>query len=244
MGKKIISFICSVLILISTFLPTVMLGVIAEELPAGSFPYFSEKDSSATVRTVKDAEITAYKDFVAKSTLDDLTESNYLNTWRLYNRNNSEYVTNSKVLATASLEKYSDSSDNVYAQSGNAIKISYTNLYNSKISPAKGTENQYFHFIRQNVPFSIPNDYLNSASISFWVKTDYQAYIILRLTCNGYETKDFIVSERILVPAGESVVITDILQLIMAEVLRLILQISISRRQSLLQEQGIFISII
>ncbi len=206
MGKRLISFLCALMILISAGMPMLILGVAADELSTGSYPYLKDNDSSVILRNTAEGEIEAYSDFVAKSTLDSLTDENYMNTWRIYNRAASEYIFNSKVLAGSALEKYSVSSDNVYGNSGNSIKISYTKSCNSKITPSKGAENQYFHFIRQNVSFSIPNDYIDSASISFWVKTEYKAYIVLRLTCNGQTEKDFIISERITVPEGESII--------------------------------------
>ena len=206
MSKRLMSLICSVIILISAVIPTVIFSVTAEGLAAGSYPYPNGKDNSVIIRNVKDGEIKAYSDFIAKSTLDDLTDSNYLNTWRLYNKSASVYKVGSNTLATATLEKYSANLDNVYSNSGNSIKISYTKTCNSKITPANGSADQYFHYIRQNNYFSVPSDYLETASVSFWVKTKHQTYVILRLTCNGYDTKDFIVSERILVPAGESIV--------------------------------------
>ncbi len=205
MSKKFLSILLTIAVLTSVFIPLTIGFVSADSLAAGVFPYATAGETYAPV--VRDGEgVQFYSDFVAKSTLDGLTDSDFNSTWKLYNQTATSYTTGGRTLATSSLVSYDAAESNVYGESGNALKIEYVSSANSTVSPANGAAGQYFHYVRQNVAFTIDGDYADTASVAIWVKSDYQAYIVVRLTVNSWESSGFIVSERVLVPAGESIV--------------------------------------
>lgn len=205
MSKKFLSILLTVAVLASALLPLTTGFVSADTIAAGTFPYAAAGETYAPiVRSGEDVRF--YSDFVAKSTLDGLNSNNFNSTWKLYNQTALSYTTGGRVLATSSLVSYDAAESNVYGESGNALKIEYISAANSTITPANSSTAQYFHYVRQNVSFTVDGDYADSASVAFWVKSDYQAYIVVRLTVNSWNTNGFIVSERVLVPAGESIV--------------------------------------
>lgn len=205
MSKKFLSILLTIAVLASALLPLTYSFVSADTLAAGVFPYAAAGQTYAPIIRSGDG-VKFYSDFVSKSNLDNLTGSNFNSTWKLYNQASVSYTAGSRVLATSSLVSYNAADPNVYGESGNALKIEYISATNSTVSPANGVAGQYFHYVRQNVAFTVDGDYADSASVAFWVKSDYEAYVVVRLTVNSWNANGFIVSERILVPAGESIV--------------------------------------
>ncbi len=198
--KKLLSITLAILLIATSFS---MLGLCAsaETFAAGTYPYAANGVKAPIVRNSTTDEVYAYNDFFTKVSVDSLTDSNFTSTFKPYNSATANFTEgNAKI--TASLESYSETADNVYGTSGKSYKASYTSASGRTITPANGVE-QYYHFLRVTSTYMISSDNKDTASIGFWVKTEYPMHIAVRLYINN---SGYIISERMEIPAGESFV--------------------------------------
>ena len=203
MCKKLLSIVMAIAVLATMLLSTVILTVSANTLAAGVHPYGNGNVGAIVMNSSSSEEVFALNDFNAKQTVDALTATNYYNTFKPYNHAVENEVVANKTLIASSLESYSDSADNVYGASGKSYKASYISATNAKVTPANGNE-QYFHYVRVAQTMIIPGENKDTASVGLWVKSSHKAYMVIRLSANTYGTESFIVSERFVVPEGES----------------------------------------
>ena len=204
MYKKIFSVILAV-ILVATSISVLSLCVTAETLAAGSYPYAANGTKAPIIKSSTTGEVNTADGFLTKLSVDSLTNENFTSTFKPHMQATSNYVVNNKTLMATSLVDYSATADNVYGTSGKALKIAYTSATNGSITSADGVY-QNMHCMRVTNSFNIPGEWKDTASVGFWVKTEYPVYITVRLSANSSGTESFIVSNRMFIPAGESFV--------------------------------------
>ena len=206
MLKKLLSVLLATTVVLTSLLSAIMLTVSADTLSAGVYPYATNGVKTPIITHKTGEEATAFNDFFAKQTIDSLTDENYFNTFKPYGHLVKDEVVSNKTLISASLDSYSDSADNVYGSAGKSYKATYIKATNSSIKPANFDTAQNFHYVRVTNTMIISSDCKDTASVGFWVKSTHQTFIVVRLSANTNGTESFIISDRFLIPAGESFV--------------------------------------